>query len=307
MQDWWQDTFPKSRQSITITDANGYPVSIAYGEKGTGKPLILVHGIGSWSYGWRYNIEPLSQHFKVIAFDAKGNGFSDKPAYPDQPGHQAIELARIIQSLCDEPALVVAESLGALTALACVESHPELFEKLVLINVPIFPQGIPNRGMQVLSSIPLDLIKIVDQLRLASFFSPLVRYIFAIERQDVVVDATAITEEDVYWITYPYIEFPNTITKYTEDLQHAAIEIQRLQQKLPSLIGDIQENLGKITCPTLILWADKDNWFPVKDGEKLQRFIPNSRLEILNNCGHDAAATCPDQVNQRIIEFLCDR
>jgi len=113
MQDWWQATFPQGRQSITITDANGYPVSMAYGEKGTGKPLILVHGIGSWSYGWRYNIDQLSQYFRVIAFDAKGNGFSDKPVYPDKPGHQAIELARIIPAFCDEPALVVAESLGA--------------------------------------------------------------------------------------------------------------------------------------------------------------------------------------------------
>jgi len=39
MQDWWKATFPKGRQTLTITDANGYPVSM-HGEKGTGLPLL---------------------------------------------------------------------------------------------------------------------------------------------------------------------------------------------------------------------------------------------------------------------------
>lgn len=46
MKDWWQVTFPKGRQSITISDAHGYPVQIAYGEIGTGRPLFFFtwHG-----------------------------------------------------------------------------------------------------------------------------------------------------------------------------------------------------------------------------------------------------------------------
>ncbi|MBV9389528.1 MAG: alpha/beta hydrolase, partial [Chroococcidiopsidaceae cyanobacterium CP_BM_ER_R8_30] len=39
MQDWWQATFPQGRQTLEIPDASGQPVSIAYGEKGQGKPL----------------------------------------------------------------------------------------------------------------------------------------------------------------------------------------------------------------------------------------------------------------------------
>ncbi|MEO0844689.1 MAG: alpha/beta hydrolase, partial [Cyanobacteria bacterium J06643_5] len=34
MKNWWQDTFPQGKQTITITDSQGYPVKIAYGEKG---------------------------------------------------------------------------------------------------------------------------------------------------------------------------------------------------------------------------------------------------------------------------------
>lgn len=306
MQDWWQATFPKGRQSITINDANGYPVRIAYGEKGTGIPLFLVHGVASWSYNWRYVIEPLAQHFRVICFDAKGHGFSDKPLYAEIIGHQAVELERIVRALCDEPAIVVAKSLGALVTLGTAQAHPELFVGLVVINVPIFVKRLPFWGMQLLADIPLDLVRIVDQLRLPQLFAPLVRELMALGRREVVVDPAQITPEEVYWITYPYIEFPNTLTKTAEDLQHAASEIQRLLQYQPNFIRNIQDNLRAIAIPTLILWGAQDQWFPTTDGEKLHAHLPNSRLQIIPNCGHDAAATCPEAIVSAIIEFMSD-
>ncbi|NJL40778.1 MAG: alpha/beta hydrolase, partial [Leptolyngbyaceae cyanobacterium SM1_4_3] len=46
MTDWWQ-IFPQGRQTLTLEDAEGEQVAIAYGEAGTGQPLFLLHGIGS--------------------------------------------------------------------------------------------------------------------------------------------------------------------------------------------------------------------------------------------------------------------
>lgn len=306
MQDWWQSTFPKGRQTLTITDGGGYPVQIAYGEKGTGKPLFLIHGIGCWSYSWRYHIEPLSQYFRVICFDAKGHGFSDKPEYTEQIGHQIIETKRIIESLCDESAIVVGESLGALISLGVAAEYPDLIERLIVINVPIFPDRLPNRGMRFLSDLPLDLIRFVDNLQIAKWFTPLVWAAVAIERREIVANPDEISFDDVYWGTYPYLEFPNAFTKYVEELQQSAREIQLLLQNKPNIISKIQNNLAKITCPTLILWGEKDNWFPTTNGEKLQACLPGSKLKIISNCGHDASAGSPDAVNAAILTFLRD-
>lgn len=306
MQDWWQTKFPKGRQTLTITDASGYPVKIAYGEKGEGKPLILVHGIGSWSYGWHHNIDELAQHFRVICFDAKGHGFSDKPTYSEQLGHQATEMERIIRALSDEPAVVVAQSLGALIALSIAEQNPDLLARLVVINVPVFPERLPSAWMRLLAALPLDLMRTIDTLRLSYLLAPILRQIIAIGRQEVVVDPTQITSETVYWISYPYTEFPNTIVKVTEDLQHAAQEIEALLKKEPNLIGKIQDNLDKITAPTLILWGEKDQWFPVSNAGKLQAHLPGSQLKIIRNCGHDAAAGSPKEVNAAVLQFLQD-
>ncbi|MBW4558576.1 MAG: alpha/beta hydrolase [Trichormus sp. ATA11-4-KO1] len=307
MKDWWQATFPQGKQSLIITDANGYPVQIAYGEKGTGKPLVLLHGMGSWSYNWRHSITPLSKYFRVICFDAKGYGFSEKPwLRREQNGHQIIEFERIIQALCDEPAVVVAESLGGLVALALAQKNPQLIARLVVVNTPIFTERLPHWAMLLLAQIPLEIIQTIDTLRLAYLLAPLVREVMAIERRGVLFDPSILTQEDVYWLTYPFIELPGTLVKVAEELQIAAREIENWQVNQPNMLSQIQNNLGAINCPTLILWGDQDNWFPVSHGKKLHQYIPNSRLQILANCCHDASTGSSEVLNKSILEFLQD-
>ncbi|QLE57627.1 alpha/beta fold hydrolase [Nostoc sp. TCL26-01] len=307
MKDWWQATFPQGRQSVIISDVQGYPVQIAYGEKGKGRPLFLLHGMGSWSYNWRYSVAPLSQNFRVICVDAKGFGFSEKPWWRrEQNGHQVVELERIIQSLCDEPAIVVAESLGALIALALAQKNPQLISRLVVINAPIFTEQLPHWAMSLLARTPIEILQTIDSLRLAYVFAPLLREIMAVERRKVLFDPSILTQEDVYWITYPFIEIPGTIVKVAEELQIAAREIENWQANKPNMLSHIQKNLSVIECPTLILWGDQDSWFPASHGEKLHQHLPNSRLQILENCYHDASTGSAKIVNHAILKFLRD-
>ncbi len=307
MKDWWLATFPKGRQNLIITDTQGYPVQIAYGEKGTGKPLILLHGLGNWSYNWRHSIAPLSKYFRVICFDTKGYGFSEKPlSRAEDKGHQLIELVRIIQALCDEPAVIVAESLGGLVALALAQEYPELIARLVIVNVPIFAERLPHWAMWFLAQTPLELLQTIDSLRLTYLFAPLFREIMANERRGVLFDPSMLTEEDIYWISYPFIEFPGTIVKVAEELQIAAREIEHYQTNQPNMLSQIQNKLGDINCQTLILWGEQDNWFPVSHGKKLYQKLPNAKLQIIPNCCHDAVTGSSEYLNSEIVEFLRD-
>lgn len=301
MKDWWQEHFPQGRQTLTIADASGREVSIAYAEVGTGKPLFLLHGVGSWSYNWRCNIQPLAQHFRVICVDAKGYGFSATSPLPETAGHQVIELARIISVLCDTAVLIAAESLGALTALALAQAEPQLVERLVLINVPVFPRQLPNLGMQLLAGLPLELVQWVDRQQLIRPFTPLVKEITRWVRREVVVDPHSITDAEIYWLTYPYLHIPGTLTQFAADLQLAVREIDRLSQNQPNLISTIQQNLPNTHCPSLILWSDCDRWFPPEDGQKLRDRLPNAQLQVIANCGHVASSGNPAAVNAAII------
>ena len=305
MKDWWQDNFPQGRQYLVIPDAQGYPIQIAYGEKGRGKPLILLHGLGSWSYNWRHSIEPLSQHFRVICCYFKGFGFSEKPvSRREENGHQIIELKRIIQALCNEPPVIVAESMGGLISLGLAGKSPDLVGHLVVINVPIFAETLPHWSMNLLSQTPIEIIHLIDNLRLTYWFAPLVREVMGTERRKVLYNPSLLTEEDIYWITYPFIEIPGTLVKVAEELQIAAREIENLRTNQPNMLNNIQRNLKNIECPTLILWGDKDSWFPVSHWEKLHQNLPNSRLQILRNCYHDAATDSAEVINTAILEFL---
>ncbi|HLO83998.1 MAG TPA: alpha/beta hydrolase [Nostocaceae cyanobacterium] len=307
MKDWWQVKFPQGRQKLTITDAYGYPVEIAYGEKGTGKPIFLLHGLGSWSYNWRHCIDPLSKYFRVICFDAKGFGFSAKSlSRREEEGHQVVEFERIIQALSDQPPVIVAESLGALIALGVAEKNPQLIGRLIVMNAPIFPEGLPHWGMSLLAKMPLEIIQTIDTLRLAHCFAPLVREVMAIERRKVLFDPSVLTAEDVYWITYPYIELSGTLVKVAENLQIAARAIENSIFNKPSMLTDVQNNLHLIECPTLVLWGDQDGWFPATHGEKLHQHLPNSQFKLLKNCYHDASTGACKVLIQEVLEFVKD-
>jgi pimeloyl-ACP methyl ester carboxylesterase len=303
-RDWWQQQFPQGKQTIVIPDAQGREVAIAYGEVGAGQPLLLLHGIGSWSYNWRFSIQPLAQHFRVICVDAKGYGFSGAAPLPETVAHQVIELIRIIQAISDRPVTIAAESLGALTALAVAQQRPDLIDRLIVINVPIFPKRLPSSGMRLLAYVPLALVQLVDRWQLLRAIAPLIRQVAHRMRREVVADRNLITSEEIELLTYPYLYRSGTLTQFAADLKLGAQQIDRLHRQQPNWITEIQQQLDRVSCPTLILWGDQDQWFPTTDGVALQAQLANAQLQILSSCGHVASSSNPKAVNAAILAFL---
>lgn len=303
MEDWWQATFPQGRQSITITDAQGYPVQIAYGEKGQGRPLVFVPGLGVWSVTWRQNIDFFASYFRVICVDNKGYGFSDKPPYLDESGYKIIELKRVLSALCDQPAIVITESLWSTVGLAVAEETPELFAALVVIGATIFPTQLPTFGLKVLARLPMGFIRWFDRMRLAKYMAPVFRQMLRQERSHVVVRGR-IPDQDVEWQAYPFIEFPNAITRLVMDVKLAHQQIMNLHRHQPSMLAEIEQKLPQVSCPTLVLWGQKDAWFAPEGAVKLANRLPNAKLNILTNCGHDVSSDCPDELNDAILDFL---
>ncbi len=108
----------------------------AYREAGQGEYLVLLHGISSGSASWVNQLEVLSHHFHVIAWDAPGYGKSDE-LLTDQPNatDYAKRLAALFDVLKIKKAIVVGHSLGALQASAIAALYPERVEHLVVANL----------------------------------------------------------------------------------------------------------------------------------------------------------------------------
>ncbi|MCV6639561.1 alpha/beta hydrolase [Candidatus Albibeggiatoa sp. nov. NOAA] len=304
MQHWWQQQFPKGCQFAQIEDANQQMVNIAYGEKGQGKTLILLHGWGLWSYAWHKNIDPLAEHFRVICLDFKGSGFSDKPAKPEIVGHQIIETINFIKQVSDEPVILLGESLGGLVALGVAEQAPELIDQLIVVDAAIFPKKMPNLGMYLLGIMPLGLVRFADRLRLARLFYPVIYYVVKMSHAQThhkipVEKLKKAIQQNIY----PYYHFPNAITKLIEDTKIGINELLKQERGEPNFLTEVQQKLETIQCPTLILWGEKDIWFPVAHAERLHSILPDSQLTVLPDCGHHATSDASETVNQAVIEF----
>lgn len=108
-------------------DSDG--VRIHYTVEGTGTPVILVHGVAANAdINWRYPgvVRALSKDFRVITFDLRGHGLSDKPSDPEQYGiRMAEDIVKLMDHLHIQKAQVAGYSLGGFILLKLLTVHPE--------------------------------------------------------------------------------------------------------------------------------------------------------------------------------------
>ena len=96
-------------------------VRLYYEDTGCGKPVILIHGGGLSLGWWRKQIPTLSQRFRVIAADTRGNGRSDKTPWGHRTARYAMDVRQIIETLDLHDATLVGWSIGARTVLSYIE------------------------------------------------------------------------------------------------------------------------------------------------------------------------------------------
>lgn len=110
---------------------------MSYMEAGAGhdETVVLLHGIGSNSTGWRYVMAGLADRYRVIAWNAPGYYLSDNLA-AETPlhGQYAAALGALLDALGIATAHVVGSSFGSLIAASFASSHPERVRRLVLLG-----------------------------------------------------------------------------------------------------------------------------------------------------------------------------
>lgn len=113
---------------------------IAYAVAGEGEPALLIHGFASsreqnWkSTGW---IDRLSQHgYRVVSFDCRGHGHSDKPHKPAAYGHHMVEdIVAVMDAARLESAYVMGYSMGAMLTIRFLMLYPERVRRAVAAGV----------------------------------------------------------------------------------------------------------------------------------------------------------------------------
>src|SRR5256712_1396983 len=115
--------------SVKVNDIQMY-----YEIHGDGEPLVLIVGLGTDISEWEGIIRGLAKKYKVLAFDNRGAGRTDKPDTPYSIEMMAHDTAGLMQTLGIQQAHILGISMGGRIALALALRHPKSVKKLVLVS-----------------------------------------------------------------------------------------------------------------------------------------------------------------------------
>ena len=246
-----------------------YGQNIRYMEVGQGPAVILLHGLGSVKEIWSANIGALSAKYHVYALDQIGFGHSDKPLLDYKIATFVDFLHAFMQSQNLSKATLVGNSLGGWIALDFAARHPEMVDKLVLVDSAGLPWG---------KAIAVDLnpASLEDMRTLLD---------------SIFYDKKMVSEE---FVLQAFTNHVHNNDGYT------------IQRTLAGFAQNQFEDakLASIHSATLVVWGRQDELIPVSSGEKLRDGIPGAKLVVFEHCGHVPQLEKPAEFNQALIDFL---
>lgn len=129
--DWLdRSLYPFDSQYLSLAEGR-----LHYVDRGTGSPVLAVHGTPTWSFLYRELIASLSDRYRVVAPDHLGFGLSEKPeAAGYRPADHAERLARLVDRLGLEGITLVVHDFGGPIGLSYAVERPENVDRLVLCN-----------------------------------------------------------------------------------------------------------------------------------------------------------------------------
>ena len=241
--------------------------------------LVFLHGLPGQISNWKYQIAYFEKKYRVIAYDQRGFGKSDKPIKVSMNKYLE-DLDKVMENrkLRPEDVVLIGHSFGGMVAQAyaktrrirglvlvgsLVKVKPDIFDKIVWHLPPIFWRKI------LYTENPLT-----RRLYRKIFFSPSTpKSIFE----------EFLKDNKEYLETLPAYVF--RYGKYFVDY-------------------DASPWLREIKTPTLIVVGRDDKVTPVSESETLHKLIPNSGLVIIENAGHLVLYEKADELNRVINEFI---
>ncbi len=267
-----------STASMVITDQSAVIGGhrLFYKASGDGKPIILIHGIGASSQIWARNLDPLAQNYRVYAPDLVGFGQSEKP----RPAYTLTDhvncLRNFICHLQIEKTSLVGHSIGGLIAMDFCLAHPEIVDKLILVDSVALCNSRPSFTERLICL-------------------PLLGELFVTFRPKLVLKK--FMAKEFYY--RPEFVTDEMLDPLMQADRSAVLELTRTVHHT-----NRREAIKGIKTPTLILWGDQDQAIPRAHALLLQQLIPKSKYRILKEAGHHPQIEAAEEFNQEVATFL---
>lgn len=266
---------------------------IHYVDKGSGEPILMIHGLGAQLRHLTYSmVDLLAKDYRVIAFDRPGAGNSSRAKGASASfAAQADLVARFIQKLELERPLLVGHSMGGAIALAIALDHPDLVRGLVLIAP--FTQ-VEHEPPEVLK--PL-LIR-----------SPVVRQAIAwtVATPLAIINKDA-TLASLFGPEQPVKDFATSggalLSLRPQSFISASEDIVAIEEEFEYISGMVSR-YPSMTTPTWILYGKGDRVLDYRrHGELTASQIPEARLDLVEG-GHMLPLTMPERAAEIIRQTM---
>lgn len=243
----------------------------------TALPLLMIQGLGADSRGWIRQRRHFARRYRVITFDNRGVGRSDKPFGPYDLERMALDAVEVLDAAGVGSAHVMGASMGGVIAQIVAVRHPERVRSLVLACTACRHQ--PWRR------------------ELLTEWAELAR-----DR-----GMRAFAAENLRWLVGPrslrrfWPAFNALSPVFISAPQHAFIAQVRA---ILAMDDAMRLELPTIAAPTLVIVGSQDILTPQADSEELAELIPGAELAIVRGGAHGFMIEAAGPFNTVVGEFL---
>jgi pimeloyl-ACP methyl ester carboxylesterase len=249
------------------------PDLLYFTERGTGSPLLLVHGLMVTGEMFEPIVAPLAQRHRLIVPDLRGCGKSRELPPPYTVKRQAADLACLLDHLGIEASDVLGYSQGGTVAQQLALDYPKRVNRLILSNTYAYNLATMREKIEG-KGVPF-LIRLLGMRRFAQFV--------------VSQGLKQVPAQRAEWVV-------NLIAAQDPALMIAVWKA--------AMAFDSRRRLGTMKCPTLIIAGAKDEGVPMHHAKMLQDGIAGSTLAVIENADHALIWACPNELLGAVDKFL---
>ncbi|MDA1059347.1 MAG: alpha/beta hydrolase [Proteobacteria bacterium] len=258
-----------------------------YQESGAGPTVLNLHGSGFGHKNFAQATPRLAAHFRVIDFDMRGHGASDRPLQDYSMAVWADDAAALLEALEVRRAHIHGTSMGGAVAIQFAASYPERTDRLVLNCATAkqdFAARLATRGW----------------IETARAFGPGSREL-----------AETIAFQCV---SRAFLSGPNGGDTFVDGMAKMLGEANTAEIFVAACEAistmDLRPLLSRIEAPTLVIGGDEDirtPWVAGADGagqDFIARTVPGARRYVIKGAAHSTLLEAPDENCNVVIDFL---
>lgn len=247
------------------------------GEDNTGETIVLINGLADDLESWAFQVPALVQAgFKVLSFDNRGIGKSDRPAGPYSSKMLAADAKALVDHLGITNFHLMGVSMGGMISQEYALAYPQDLKSVTLACT--YAKADPF--CQTMFAMWGDLAQQID-----------VPFVM----RDVALWA----------FTGPFFEDrPEDAAEFTEAMAQLDMSVEPYLAQLAVIQAhDTMDRIGTLNVPTLVLAGEQDILIPVRLSRRLHAAIPGAEWATVPG-GHACLWESPDPFNKTFIEFI---